>query len=103
MSRQQYDMTVVIDSGYQSLPLGLGEIISKIVQFKKTGRIFYASNSEDYSTSQIKELRIDGKDDGFLAMLGSYAPAVLTMNKNKKLKSERSELKNESMAKSLFK
>ena len=36
-------------------------------------------------------------------MLGSYAPAVLTMNRNKKLKSENSEFKNQSMAKSLFK
>ena len=44
-------MTMVIDSGYQSLPLDLGEIVGKIVQFKKTGRIFYASNSEDYSAS----------------------------------------------------
>lgn len=50
----------MVDSGYESVPLdALGERVEKIVQFNKTGRIFYSSHLDDFTGACIKELNLD--------------------------------------------
>ena len=54
--RQKYDLTQLEPSDYAPFTIERGEEISRMIQVRKSGRIFYASHTEDYKRTYVKEL-----------------------------------------------
>ena len=100
INRFNYDLTKLEDSAYSPILLDVThESINKIIQFKKTGRIFYSSHMSNYSKPSIKELNFDLKGSGF----SSIMTMITGRTQDKRLKAVESVDQNEGFASRMFK
>jgi hypothetical protein len=77
ISKENYELYKLAESEYEPIALELGEVVTKIVQVQKTGRILFASHLESYTNSSIKELHLDGQDNRYLtSLLGGLSTVV---------------------------
>ena len=58
IEREAYDLLYLENNQFEPIILDLGEEISKIIQMKKTGKIFYSSHKNSYNQVFIKELKL---------------------------------------------
>jgi len=94
----RYNLTEVKQSEKLILPLEVDEVACKVIQFKKTGKIYLASNTEDLINLQIKEISIQTEEGGLTVFDYPLIPAV----QNKKLKSNNVEYQSQHMIKNIF-
>lgn len=83
MNSYKYNLTEIKHRPDLVLTLEIDEVACKIIQFKKTGRIYMASNTEDFLNFQIKEIFIQSEEGG----LTVFDYPLIKPTSNKKLKS----------------
>ena len=82
ISKDNYELYRLAESEFEPISLELGEVVTKIVQVQKTGRILFSSHLEGYTHSTIKELHLDGQDNRYLtSLLGGLNTMVGQMSK----------------------
>jgi hypothetical protein len=93
ISKHNFDLIQLKESDFNPVILDLDEVITCITQHQKTGRIFYSSHCESYTSVKIKELNMgamQGVMNNLMESIGKLAIGTFGINlglNNKRLKS----------------
>lgn len=87
-ARSNYDLTRLVDTGTQPEQLEIDESVSHFIQCKKTGRIFFSSNSSTFVNPQIKELNLNASPEGLARVSSLFSLFGMTSaaHEHKRLK-----------------
>ena len=92
VAKNNYNLLQIKESEFKPVVLDFNEIVTSIVQHKKTGRIFYSSHCENFINVKIKEISpaVDGIMGNLMDSIKNMAISTLGINSgasNKRLKS----------------
>lgn len=78
---RDYDFTQIEESGFENLTIEQNEQISKIVQMKKSGAVYYASHTEDFNKTYVKQLIFSESSESFKKVTQILPSSVLNISK----------------------